>query len=270
MKELLEEMRIQLRGIIDKDCINSIQNTYMLKLDALTKKYRTYLTPYSCIENMSPNSYDFKGKILVWSGDFLSKVDLSEIDFRNVAWSPKDFISIVILSSTYSHYIKRFINGTLPVKLKNTNAKIDFSTSLASSLFINKNSLYNCDFSGTDLSFSHGETITTISVSDLSNTNFKVNPYFLVASQTNFTGVDLSSVTIYYAKRRDKRQYPHIIVCCDVKDTGLCIDVNMRDPQVEILEKMIFHQRLDNHTFDGCKLRLLPSTFKNNSESSNK
>lgn len=59
-------------------------------------------------------------KYIVWSGDFLSKIDLSEISFDDVLWD----INVEDDDNYYSE------NEIYEINLSNTNAHIDFSKSL--------------------------------------------------------------------------------------------------------------------------------------------
>lgn len=83
-------------------------------------------------------------KILVWTGDFLRKIDLSEVSFEDVFWSYDEYCNGGILGQA------NYIN------LSCSNANIDFSKSFESKIltgaFFN---LRNCSFRGVDLSNSH-------------------------------------------------------------------------------------------------------------------
>lgn len=72
------------------------------------------------------------GKLLVWSGEFLKKVDLSEISFSNVIWNP---IAPYLCDEEYfgadfkeiQNYFKDLVKRReYWANLKDTNVKIDF------------------------------------------------------------------------------------------------------------------------------------------------
>ena len=76
-------------------------------------------------------------KIPVWTGDFLQKLDLSEISFENVLWNVDQ----------YSDYLSQDIPTVSYVSFVNTNANIHLSRPQTSFNVMN-----NCNFEGTDLS----------------------------------------------------------------------------------------------------------------------
>ncbi len=95
-------------------------------------------------------------KVPVWSGDFLSKIDLSEVDFSHVAWSffsKGKLYSYYMQNATFATYFNRVFEEGKQVIYRNTNAKIDFSNSFEALHSKAKRAIVeNCDFSNTDLS----------------------------------------------------------------------------------------------------------------------
>lgn len=105
-------------------------------------------------------------KFVVWSGEFLKKIDLSEVSFEDVVWEVRDgFVSCTydengkIIWAT--EYYKQF--GVDRITLSGTNAIIDFHKSYAYKIGQHWSPPLNdkdghciyinyCDFSGTDLS----------------------------------------------------------------------------------------------------------------------
>lgn len=76
------------------------------------------------LEQLIFDEGNYKGaycKVVAWSGSFLSKIDLSEIDFDNVLWRGE-----YVVDKKDNYVVK---SDVLPIILDNTNAKIDFSKS---------------------------------------------------------------------------------------------------------------------------------------------
>lgn len=130
----------------------------------------------------NPNKlYDVK--FLVWSGEFLKKIDLSEVSFEDVTWNVKKIDMCrsfawyqdeneqdVSLNACYKQF------GVDSICLSNTNANVDFFKSfefkLRECVIIN-----NCNFSNTDLSSNilNGKRAYCVIVdSNLDNTSIKV------------------------------------------------------------------------------------------------
>ncbi len=134
----------------------------------------------------------YRVKIPVWSGMFLSKVDLSEVDFANVLWN--DLICIA-LNGVFTELIDavREIKGNTPsndffpykVCYANTNAQIDLAQSFLfscgeeiASKYERLISIDSCDFSGTIVKLPEVGTIQILR-SNLARTQFSmpVSPY---------------------------------------------------------------------------------------------
>ena len=146
-------------------------------------------------------------KLPAWSGSFLRKVDLSEIDFSNVSWSMLDEIKNQGLngrcprsSEGYSVYniidaIAQLQEKSLPrIDYSMTNAKIDLTTSFEARN-LHKINLMNCDFRGIDFKGQDLSSLKEIYIwlSDISYTNLNIPKTIpLKAAVSNFSGIDLS------------------------------------------------------------------------------
>lgn len=209
---------------------------------------------------------EVKIRIPAWSGDFLSKIDLSEIEFDNVAWdNPEketecfyhtyaDEIIEEIGEEEYDRQINSFYDyknkyKNAIIKYANTNARIDFKKSweyrLTERIIITR-----CDFSGTDLSKSDMSAETDLQDSNFSNTSIKFNPNYRVdAFETNLEGADLSSfeVTPWYMDRSG-------LASCNLRNTGLKI-VDFSRENIEKcfqFSKERLMQHLKNGDYVGC------------------
>lgn len=156
---------------------------------------------------------DIKVKLPVWSGEFLQKVDLSQVDFTNVSWyilgCPRlyvgdsgiiDDVVIEILNKVKNDGIeerKKRGNGYV-VSYKGTNAHIDLRQSFEA-IHENVISIEGCNFLGLD--FSSHDLIDFKNVwvcySDISETKLPIpNNISFNASGSYLRGIDLSDRTI--------------------------------------------------------------------------
>lgn len=146
-----------------------------------------------------------KVKYIVWSGNFLSKIDLSEVSFDDVMWHLDYDPDKYFIEGTKYHY-----DGIESVDLSNTNAIILFDESfdwkyigclfisncnfanvdLSYSQIICDSSINNCDFSNTDIGIDFGEiTDSVISNTDLSANDFgqyEVDELYFLSSDNCF------------------------------------------------------------------------------------
>ena len=222
-------------------------------------------------------------KLPIWSGEFLSKIDLSEICFENVSWSLlgeeeekikeknqkiKDFINkkenIIEEKSNeiiegkkkkpkqerkeYQNnlYYKRFINYS------NTNAKIDFKKSIEYKVF-KKVEINYCDFSKTDLSNNELEQYS-INNSYLDNTGIKFNKLNLEEiKDTRITNLDLSNFSLSVIEILvlfKNRKYSET---ANLKNTKIKIYYDRRHSIYTLyeIEKIIKNGKLNGCTING-------------------
>lgn len=136
-------------------------------------------------------------KYVVWSGPFLSKIDLSEVSFEDVMWSVSYNNYSYFAPGTEHRYREE---GVEQIDLSNTNAKIDFSKSFGSkyagrSIWL---STEYCDFSNTDLSNNLIEGMVA-NECNFSNTGLRVNfntKDLLAFHQSDLSGLDFSAYTV--------------------------------------------------------------------------
>jgi len=137
---------------------------------------------------------EIPAKFIVWSGDFLKKLDLSEVSFDDVVWhgSSEDFWNeYPTLNVDKKRYIKNRID------LSGTNAKIDFANS-----FEMRNGMgmqvENCDFEDLNLSNANTELITIANNCDFSYTDALIghNNSQISFTNCNLEGIDLSHLEL--------------------------------------------------------------------------
>ena len=153
-----------------------------------------------------------KVKYLVWSGPFLSKIDLSEVDFNDVEWNVKCHPFICNGVKEYSVYE---LFNVKTIDLSNTNAKIDLLKSAKQSDYFGLE-LINCNFAKTDLSnniIQHAYIVNC----DLSNTNIDIDLNKCVVQKTNLSNNDFSKYTVTDAYLEDELSKSNF------KNTGLNI-----------------------------------------------
>ena len=154
-------------------------------------------------------------KLPVWSGEFLKKIDLSEVDFSDVSWCilgndefKIDFNDLTITSNSVYDEIrkinnnkKRKINTTQNkffVDFSGTNANIDLTESYEAKHggYIE---LKKCNFAGLDFSKIELDQINELILldSNISNTKISIpSEMNIKANGSSFENIDLSSRTI--------------------------------------------------------------------------
>lgn len=147
----------EIRNFIEKSVVD-IEDGKRLKLDL------------SLLNELLFATYKDGIKFIVWSGPFLRKIDLSEVNFDNVYWE--------------------YDRSNRTTDLSYTNARIDFSKAYGTSII-------NCNFSHMDLTESNINVIQEISNSDFSYTKgidslFKLLNHKCKICDSNFEGTNLS------------------------------------------------------------------------------
>ena len=188
-------------------------------------------------------------KLPVWSGEFLRKIDLSQVDFTNVSWSmlgvDDSYVEEVIfydfdrygieLDEQTMSIIKRIqkdneqrfelANG-YAVGYFRTNARIDLSKSFEA-IHGNEISIRGCDFGGLDFSQQDLSNIKSIFVhsSNLYGTKLPIGNITLEAWASDFNGIDLST------KKIDAFQYIlgeySQLAACDLTNCGVQITLDV-------------------------------------------
>lgn len=103
------------------------------------------------------------GKLIVWSGPFLSKLDLSEVSFDDVVWDGPS------ASGWYTENDK-----VESIDLSNTNARIDFSKSFYAKGKFERNWIQDCNFANVDLSNNLLDGAYSINNCNFSNTGLNI------------------------------------------------------------------------------------------------
>ena len=195
-------------------------------------------------------TYDLEGKIvyvkhLIWSGDFLSKIDLSEVSFDGIFWSVT-YNAEDYFGENAKNLYHEF--GVTMIDLSNTNAKIDFSKAFASDFKVKgvEIELSCCNFANTNLSNNVIDFDFSAEECNFANTGLRVN--FKSDSDIRFyssilSGIDLSEYTVdetFFGEEYQK----YIGFNCNLSYTGL--KVKTKDIPDEICSKYKRYLRLCN------------------------
>lgn len=165
------------------------------------------ITIYGALDGYKNSPIIGKGKIISWSGEFLQKIDLSEISFEDVIWRNYNFIT----EPDKVQQPELFSS----VNLSNTNVNIDFSKSFEAKhptdYYSNEVpvgtkgcvSISNINFSGVDLSQSNFDYVGMILDTNLDYTKAPIRieepsreMRLLKISCSSLKGIDLSQYTI--------------------------------------------------------------------------
>ena len=165
------------------------------------------------------------GKCPVWTGEFLRKLDLSEVNFDNVNFDGKSHQNCIDLSYT--------------------NAKLDFSK-------CEDFNLTSCNFSHMDLSCSNINSIHKIDNCDFSyskaNFDFKLlKNSCMTINDSNFEGINFSNFTIEICDL-----FGHYFKNCNLKDTAINIEASLDTSNKEILKKL--GKEIRSGRLGGCYL----------------
>jgi len=191
-------------------------------------------------------------KMPVWSGEFLRKIDLSQVDFEDVSW----FLLNCIASVEHYYdvgigdedFLETFSNdrSEMPINYSFTNATIDFGKS-----FEAKNLrailISNCNFEKTSLQVNRCEAIREVTIydSNLANTGFIMPTVgYLFAEDSDLSNIDLSA----YTKRGTDSLFPGRLpyntkliaelIDCRLVNTGLNIIFDIRGHEEEVKKNL--------------------------------
>lgn len=145
-------------------------------------------------------------KLPVWSGDFLKKIDLSEVDFTNVSWNLLDesiIFRYFYIADSKTKAMCDAINNIRTqynlgmasrVNYAETNANIDLTQSYEA-IHGNMIKINKCDFTGVDFSKQNLTNIPKVEIYDssIANTGLSIpTEAKLKVIGTDLSGIDLS------------------------------------------------------------------------------
>lgn len=188
---------------------------------------------------------DIKVKLPIWSGDFLKRIDLSQVDFTNVSWCILDmhglsnyrinFDGITVSDDAHDQIKKiredKIENGLelsygFAITYDGTNANIDLTRSFEA-IYGKFIKLRECNFTGVD--FSH-QNLTGIQFLELNNSSISKTQLSipsivdLRALNSYFNEIDLSTRAV------DAGGYfmgdVYHLAGCDLRNSGIHINLN--------------------------------------------
>lgn len=186
IKQKLENAEFEGRIKIDKDVLEKL-----LFDDYWVRVY------YSGLNNSGERTSDYMSvRIPIWSGKFLQKIDLSEVNFDNVFWG--DGIQIETDERKKVEW-RRYI-----CDYSNTNANIDLGKACPIKGYGRDNKEYdviyiwNCNFENLDLSKNNfNGKFLRIQDTNLANTKIKISPNEIgCIYDCNMDNNDLSDITV--------------------------------------------------------------------------
>lgn len=211
-------------------------------------------------------------KVPVWSGEFLSKIDLGgkigKRLFENVSWNINNNVNFVdifcgihyeelekqmgALYAELWEYVDKHMGKKGTVIYTNTNADIDFKKSWEYKM-VGQIYISNCDFCGTNLSRIIDCQIT-IDKSNVSKTGIKLPTGKTTITETNLEGVDLSSFEIDFNDMANN----YMFTSCNLRNTGIRIH-NFSKKIIEKTEVLLPSEyaeeikcQFQNGEYDGC------------------
>lgn len=206
-----------------------------------------------------------------WSGDFLSKIDLSELTFEDVAWSNLEFMRS-FLEEEYKYYddpkydilfvrlrdaVEKYHNRKL--NYSNTNATIDFKKSAEYKIY-EEVEIDNVDFSGTNLSNFDINCKYMLSDLKLTNTGFPIKK--ILKGKNLYSGVnlisidisntDLSSIELNGRDMLDISENFELSLGCNLSNTGVKIIYQKYKDQLHKKERECLGEMIKLGLLDGC------------------
>ena len=260
---LSKESKDELRTII-KDNLKNIPDGQQIHLN---KDILEFLLFDEIVVNQEKN---LKMKIPVWSGEFLRKIDLSEVDFTDVSWQvfSDSNIRLEEIECDDDFNIKIMIikenNKNYTINYSYTNAVIDLTKSFEAKN-CNKIYLMNCNFKGLNL---QNQDFTKFRIlyacnSDLSDTNLSIPNRIFSASCSNLSNIDLSNYSINGIDSISGA--PVDFYKCSLLNTKINIEFNPYEYKLIIddyinnkskisLHKLVLFNKLINDAWIGCYL----------------
>lgn len=169
-------------------------------------------------------------KIPTWSGDFLRKIDLSQISFEDVSFGGIFLLPQGVADENVARYFDTFVDKYLEtvVDYSYTNANIDL-TKLFEARF-RMLALSNCNFEGLSFQNQDLSNMNFIRIADtnMSNTGIVIPPLVkFEANYSNFSNVDLSNRSIN--GNGYLLDYEEDLAGCCLLNTGIHIECDFKE-----------------------------------------
>lgn len=243
---------------LNKESINELRKSVETLLNSSPKNKKIQL-PKETLDMLLFDTYTcnkekgIKVKLPVWSGEFLQKLDLSQVDFENVSWALmyshysrdiEDYFNFDYLGDDKTEFDKDFcdtirnleftpVREDFLIDYSNTNAKIDFSKSFDFKYF-KYLQIDGCIFNNVDLSNNNFNSLKSISFeySEFRNTRIKLPVEdFMFARFCDFRDNDLSDFS--FDGVRSVCVGDNVSGCC-FQNTGVDIDFDKDELMSEL------------------------------------
>lgn len=243
---------------LNKDSKNVIRQYFVEQLQKVLPEKGRVPFDKKLLEELIFDKYKLgNGKVVkvpVWTGEFLSKIDLSEVSFDDVVWDD-DLIGrkIEYYSDDPNYRVNLFI----------TNAKIDFSKAYWGSK--ESKCLSNLSFFGTDLSNSNIDIIDSFKQCNFTCSKINIDSKDRLSKfeNCNLFSNDLSKIEIYIMECYDMIKKSISLNGNNISGTGLkfTIDVKLDKKDVKLCETL--KDKISKGYFSGCYIngvRILTET----------
>lgn len=236
------ELRMEIKELVKEISLEDVAKGKRVHLD---KEFLEWLLFDEIVYNKEKN---LTLKLPAWSGPFLSRIDLSEVSFEDVAWS---LLGYKFVTNFGNNDIQKKINNVInglnyrSVDYSSTNANIDFTKSWeAKNLPERKPIIVNCDFSFMDLSKFSINDFEGIYCCDLSKTKMLVPNLDLIFAlklqETYLDNLDMKNISIDISKLgNDEVSSFHTNYFCD---TGLKITCDLHSGEVRALVSALLQE----------------------------
>ena len=209
-------------------------------------------------------------KLPVWSGDFLRKIDLSEVDFEDVAWSlvvregydfPEEEFKDFMDEKTYEEIedILPILDDEETVNYSNTNARIDFTKSFDYKKKGRVCILF-CDFSFVDLSNNTLDDTANLYECNLANT--KINTQFNTPpdkfgqiASCDLTNVKINGLTMDILKYADGYE---VLDDCVLTNTGVNFTFDLNSKYIRE-NALAYRSMIEVGHWKSCVCNALPN-----------
>ena len=243
---LNEQDKNKLRDYVQKEIYDKVPNDKKIKIEK------------SLLEELLFDDivYDKEKNIImrlpVWSGEFLSGIDLSEVDFTNVSWArlggtehDYNYYASLVTKGCYKNiseadeliekkrgkvvdHAREF--SSYMIDYSDTNAKIDLTKSFEA-LNYKTIMLVDCDFENVDLSNNDLTGIENVSIfaSDLSDTNLVVTKNNGFEAYDSYLDRILLTFMTIDAKKYFTEDSPTHLSKCHMTNCGVNIELKSDD-----------------------------------------
>ncbi len=259
--KLNKKGREELRKLVEKELENSSDEIKIV----LDKKLLDILLFDTIFYKCKPKKIV---KLPVWSGEFLRKLDLSQVSFKNVSWAllgegmdsktGRQFFDEECWQYFLDNYGKP-MSGR--VNYSGTNIQVDFNESWEMQLRKEENAdtgveIYGCDFSNNDLSGVDTSNFSEVKASSFANTGLViseslVNYNFSIFLYTDLTGVSLGNFVINIVDLLTTGGSV-IGVGCNLKNTRLSIVLDPKSLKEDKTLQQNFKTILMSGDLNGC------------------